>query len=212
MPINLKRLLYLFAIILPGILLQVIINTGQIESIIQFLKNNYLIYLPFIFISKIVGVVYPPFPGTLLTFSAIPVFGWEVAYFLDIFGSFSGSCITFYLGKRYGYGLMRSILGDKLVEKIKGIRLKKHNQIESAIVLRFASIGILSDGIVWGASMWGFKFQTFIIGYMIAHFVTTAPLFLLLGLSVSFSSWLITFGVAFIAWILLYRFKGRYFE
>ena len=212
MSIIFKKIALIIIILSPGILLQVLYFSDYLNFIRFFLEANILFYLPLTLITKIMGVIYPPFPGTLMTFSAVPLIGWETAYFIDILGSFIGASTSFFLGKKYGYKLMLIFLGDRLVDKIKKIRLKKHNQIEASIILRFASIGILSDGIVWGASTWGFRYATFIIGYMIAHLVTTLPLFILLGVSVSFSSWVVTIVIGIIAWGLLYQLKGRYFE
>jgi uncharacterized membrane protein YdjX (TVP38/TMEM64 family) len=206
------KAIFIIILILPAIIFQVFLQKGLLEELIIVLKNNLNTYIFLILITKILGVLYPPFPGTLTTFSAIPIIGWQQAYLLDFIGSFLGSSLVFYLGRKFGLNLITNFLGKKIAEKIKKIKLKKRNQIESAIIVRFASIGVLSDGVVWGASIWGFEYRFFIIGYMIAHLISTVPLFLLVGLSVSISSWLITLIIAIVAWGLLYRLKGRYFE
>ncbi len=104
------------------------------------------------------------------------------------------------------------MVGQPLTEKIRHTQLKRTNQVEAAIVLRFATGGLLSDGLAWGASLIGFRYKSFIVGYLISHIITTLPIFYLVGVSMSFDSWIAVAAVAITAWLVMYKFKGRYFE
>ena len=120
--------------------------------------------------------------------------------------------VSYFLGKKYGYTILKKVVGKFLADKIRAIKLKQRNQIEAALFLRFASGGLLSDGLAWGASLIGFRYVPFITGYIVSHFATTLPIFYLISASISYHSWLIGGVGVIVAWMILYRFKGRYFE
>jgi hypothetical protein len=71
---------------------------------------------------------------------------------------------------------------------------------------------MLSDGLAWGGSLLGFRFIPFFFGYIVSHLITTLPVFFILSLSSQVKSWIIFIPLVIIAWLLIIKFKGRYFE
>ena len=108
---------------------------------IDWVQRNKLTYLLFLWLAKTVSIIYPPIPGVLMTLASIPLVGWELAYLIDILGSFTGATAAFWFGKKYGLSLLRWLVGEKLVSKIEAIKLRSANQIEAAFVLRIAAGG-----------------------------------------------------------------------
>jgi len=177
------------------------------------LADNYLpIYLLILLCLKALGVIFPPIPGAIFTLVSIPVIGWKLAYLIDLLGSTIGVCVAFYLGKKFGYTLLYRFVGTKITNKISKIKLKQNNQIESAIFLRFATGGLLSDGLAWGGGLIGFSFVPLLIGFTVAHLVLTLPIFYLVAFSISLNSGYIIAITAILAWLVILKFKGRYFE
>jgi len=116
------------------------------------------------------------------------------------------------LGKKYGEKLIKWIAGENLLAKIKAVKLKPGNQFEAAFVLRTASGGALSDTLAWGASLIGLRYFPYLLGHLVNHILVTLPIFLLVGFSIKVHSWLLIGPVMLIAWLLVWKFKGRYFE
>jgi len=134
-----------------------------------------------------------------------------LAYLIDLTGSTLGSSIAFILGKKYGQSILSRVVGQGITEKIMNTKLKQGTQVEASIVLSFASVG-LSDGLAWGGSLIGFKFWPFALGRIMSHLLTTLPIFFLIAVSTSFNSWLIVAFATVLAWLMIFKFKGRYFE
>ena len=193
-------------------LVQLASQSEIVISLSSTVQSHLPLYLVALLILKTSSIVYPPLPGVVLTLASIPLIGWERAYFIDITGSTIGATISFFLGKKYGSSILTRVIGKSLADKIVSVKLKQKNQIEAAIFLRFASGGMLSDGLAWGASLIGFKYPPFIIGYVISHVITTLPVFYLVAASISFDSWIVVASVAILAWFIIFKFKGRYFE
>jgi uncharacterized membrane protein YdjX (TVP38/TMEM64 family) len=206
------KLSWILLLILPAILIQLFAKSAVVANLSTIVQANLLVYLIVILILKSFGIVYPPMPGVALTLASIPLIGWKLAYLLDFTGGMLGATAAYYLGRKYGYSILKRILGEQIVDKIKKTNLKQRNQIEAAIMLRFASGGVLSDGLTWGASLIGFRYVPFAVGYAISHLITTLPIFYFINASITLNSWLLVAVVAILAWLIIYKLKGRYFE
>jgi uncharacterized membrane protein YdjX (TVP38/TMEM64 family) len=200
-----------FLLLVP-LIIKLFVNQELFVHLNSLLEERFVLFLILLLITKASSIVYPPLPGAIFTLGSLPLLGWEWAYTVDVIGSMLGASIAFLLGSRYGKRLITWATGDKITQKITSIKVKKDRQIEASILIRIASGGILSDGLAWGASLIGFRYKPFIIGYLISHLLTTLPLFILLSLSISVQSWAILLPIAALVWFLLYKFKGRYFE
>ncbi|NCN06926.1 MAG: hypothetical protein GW946_03750 [Candidatus Pacebacteria bacterium] len=181
-------------------------------KLIAFLQQNLLIYLPAIFVAKILGLIIPIIPGGLFTLTAIPVIGWLPAYLIDIAGSFVAANIAYSISARYGTNIIGRIFGQKILKKLASIKIKPTREVETSFMLRLAGTGMLSDALIWGAPLLKLSRWKFLIGYHLAHIVTTAPLFYLTGQAVSLNQAAYLIPIALASITLLFVLKGRYFE
>lgn len=181
-------------------------------ELIIFLQSNLLVYLPAIFIAKMLGLIIPIIPGGLFTLTAIPVIGWLPAYLIDITGSFVAANIAYSISARYGSRFVRKIFGQKILSKLESIKLKQEREIESSFMLRLAGVSLLSDALIWGAPLLKLPRWKFMLGYHLAHLITTVPLFYLTGQAVSLNQATYLIPIAIASIILLFVLKGRYFE
>lgn len=208
----LGRVGFILLLISPALIIQ-LASQSRLVIHLNTLVHIYLpLYLFTLIILKVLGIVYPPLPGIVFTLASIPLVGWKVAYLVDLVGSTLGATCAFFLGKKYGYTFLNRMIGKTLADKIMKIKLKKKNQIEASLFLKFASGGLFSDGLAWGASLIGFRYIPFTIGYAISHVVLTLPVFFFVSASISFNSWVVIATVSALAWLAIYKFKGRYFE
>ena len=194
------------------ILLQLWAKTESVHQLIEVIHRYLPLFLIMVMFAKAASILYPPLPGVVFTLTLIPLVGWELAYLFDLIGSLIGASASYFLGQKYGLTILKRVLGKTLTTKIAKVTLKPINQIEAAIMLRLAAGGLLSDGLAWGASIIGFRFKPFIVGYAISHALTTAPVFYALGASLSLHSWALFLAVAGLSWLVIFKFKGRYFE
>jgi uncharacterized membrane protein YdjX (TVP38/TMEM64 family) len=193
-------------------LLIILVSQSQATQFLDLLRANETTFLVSLLVGKSISIVYPPLPGAVLTMGSIPIVGWQRAYLVDIFGSSFGATAAYFLGRKYGVKLLRWAVGEKIANKVLGVKIKKRNQVETTFMLRLASGGILSDGLAWGASLIGLRYPAFIIGYLMSHLLTTLPIFYFLSVSIELKSWIVAIPAAVIAWFLIYKLKGRYFE
>lgn len=206
-----KRALYLLIIFAPLIILQFVLSPEDLSALQENVQNYFLLYVITVFLLKTLSIVYPPLPGVTFTLTSVPIIGWQYSYLIDLAGSTTGAIIAYLLGKKYGKPILKSLFGEKIFSMIDKVRLREGKQLEAAIVLRLASSG-LSDALAWIASTVGFRLSPFIIGFVIAHILTTPIFFYLVEKSINYNSGFIIGIIAVSTWVFIYRFKGRYFE
>lgn len=208
-----NKLLLLVLITIPAVGIIPRLLDPQFQVSLLSLSQSHLEFVVLsLFLLKTAAILYPPVPGSIITIAAIPFIGWPHAYMVEITGSLTGSSLAYLAGKYKGKQFIIWLIGKKTADKLFKLKLKQKNQFEAAIILRLASGGMLSDGLAWGASLLGFRYLPFILGYCISHLLSTLPIFILVGFSISLKSWVVVVPVAIIAWLLLLKFKGKYFE
>ena len=208
----LSKCLLLFLLILPALFIQFASHSDIVIGLTSLIQTHLLLSIFLLLLLKVFSVIYPPMPGIVFTLATIPILGWKTAYAIDFVGSAIGTTSSYYLGKKFGSAILKKIVGKSLANKILAIKLKQKNQIEATVFIRFASGGVLSDGLAWGANLIGFQYVPFITGYSICHLITTLPVFYFVAASISLDSWVVFAAAMVIAWLVIFKFKGRYFE
>ncbi|OGJ20482.1 MAG: hypothetical protein A3J60_02105 [Candidatus Pacebacteria bacterium RIFCSPHIGHO2_02_FULL_46_9] len=181
-------------------------------SLITLLQDHYILYVPAIFLGKILGLIIPIIPGGIFTLSAVPVIGWLPAYSIDLAGSVVAANIAYSISGRYGIRVVKKLFGQKITDKLSSIRVRPNRTVETACILRLAGVSLLSDALIWCAPLLKLPRWRFLLGYHLAHLVTTAPLFFLTERAISVNQAGYLLPIALSALILLFFLKGRYFE
>lgn len=182
------------------------------QSLIAWSKNHKILFLTILFLIKISGVVWPPISGGIFTLGSIPFIGWFPAYLVDFSGSFVGSTIDFYLGRKYGYPFLEKIFDESTIDKIRKIKIKPGREIETVTYLRIFTGSLFMEAICYGAGLLNIKFSRFVIGSIISHLVVGIPTFYLIGGIFNINN--LTFGILGFAIIipLFIKLKGRFLE
>lgn len=205
-----KQLLVTIFILLLFIVPVVFFKSEDLQPLVKLIQSNIVTAIPLILIFKILGTIYPPINGQILTIVSIPIVGWQLAYVLDLAGNIIGISLSYYFGKKFGVKIIRKIVGGKIIKKIQNFKIKPNNQIESVIMLRLASFG-LSDFIAWSGSIVGIKFIPLIIGSIISHVLINLPIFFMLSQAIQLKSLVFFIPLAILSVVLLWKFRKRYF-
>lgn len=187
-------------------------HTPTFQIFMDWSKSNLVIFCVTIFILKVIGTVYPPLPGGLLTLGAIPIIGWVPAYAIDFLGSATAGSIDYYLGYKYGMPFLKKVLDPGTLENIQRLKIKKDKELESIFVMRVLLGSTIIEAINYGAGLLKVSYKNFFIGSIASHLLYGIPAFyigesLIRGENVVYSLVSIVITV-FIFW----KIKGRYFE
>ena len=178
----------------------------------KWVQSNLILYYGFVVFTKALAIVWPPLPGNLFTLTSIPFWGWFVAYSADFLGSILGSSVAFYLGKKYGFKLINRVFSSDMESKIRGVKIKNKNEIESVFMIKTLGGGLLMEAVSYGAGLLNIKYINFLIGSILSHLLFGIPIFFLANqiLDSKNAVWTVVFVA--ISLIVLWKIKGRYFE
>lgn len=83
---------------------------------------------PFFFILlQMMIVIFPIVPGGVTLLLGVYFFGPAVGFLTSYIGICIGSCVDFYLGKKYGIGLIQKLTSEKTVNKYQYYLSSKYN-------------------------------------------------------------------------------------
>ena len=187
------------------------INSLYFTGFLAWSQENIVFYYSVLVSLKIIGIVWPPIPGGLLTLGSIPVLGWPLAYSADFFGSVIGSTIAYFLARKYGLDFMKKIFDEDIVEKLTKVRIKPHREIESIFLFRFFG-GTIVELICYGAGLLKVRFRNYLIATILSHMALGIPAFYLTRNILAGRGILINLSLVIVMVVLLFRLRHRYFE
>lgn len=174
-------------------------------------QANPLIFYPTLLFSKAAGIVWPPFPGGVLTIGSVYIVGWWQAYLVDITGSMIGSVIAYYIAKKWGRGFVAKILDEKTIAKIDNIRVKPGREFEAIFLFRVFG-GTVVEIVVYAAGLLKVPFKKFLVASIFSHMVTGVPLFYFADAALRRENIYINIILLTIAVMLFIKLRKRYFE
>ena len=174
-------------------------------------QSNPLVFYPVLLVSKIFGIVWPPFPGGVLTVGSVYIVGWWQAYLVDITGSMIGSTIAYFVAKKWGRGFVAKVLDHKTIEKIDKIRVKPGREFEAIFLFRVFG-GTVVEIVVYAAGLLKVPFKKFLVASIFSHMVTGIPLFFFADAALKRENLYINIVLLTIAVILFMKLRKRYFE
>lgn len=174
-------------------------------------QSNIFLYVSLLVLIKVVGIIWPPIPGGVLTLGSIPVLGWQVAYASDLAGSVIGSSVAYFLAKKYGQNLMKKLFDADAIAKIMKIKIKPKREIESIFLLRIFG-GNVVEVICYGAGILGVGFRNFFIGTVLSHLALGIPVFYFAGGIFDRNRILVNFVFVASTMLIFYKLRHRYFE
>lgn len=162
-------------------LTKILNGVSRIESLQLFVSKHNYIFVISLFIIKILGIVWPPIPGGIFTVAAIPLIGWELAFFVDFVGNAIGISISFYLGRKYGDKILKKLFPQKVINFIKRVKLDERKQTEGIFFVSLATGFFMVEVTSYGFGYLKAKYISFLKGSLAASLIRGLPAYYLLG-------------------------------
>lgn len=191
---------------------------------VLFLKSSYfsefqtwaegkeVILFTSLIIIKVLGIIWPPLPGGVITLGAIPVIGWELAYTSDLLGTTLGCSLAFSLSRHYGKGFLRKLFSDGVIEQIESLRFRRQRQFEMFLVLMVAGSTVV-DIIAYAAGLIkSVNFSSFILARLLSHLIIGIPSFILVGKIVAGQNVIVNVALILLLIPIIWKLRHRYLE
>lgn len=127
---------------------------------------------------KVAAIVWPPIPGSLVTFGAIPILGWFPAYLADFTGTAIGSAIAYWIAYHWGTKFVAHILGKSTADKLQSFQVPADREFEAVFVFRILGAGMV-EAICYAGGLLRIRFDKFMLAILLSHAVLGLPAFYL---------------------------------
>ncbi len=143
-----------------GLALVLLVVIPNIENVAAFAKNNSLL-APLILIAwRILAIVIPPIPGSMLSYALLPVFGWWESFIYSAIGVLIGTSTAFWLARRFRERLVGRFLPLRRVHELQG---RMSSKTEFLVFLGFMLVtSPISDFMSYVAGLSKISFLKFI--------------------------------------------------
>ncbi len=209
---NINLIIFILSLFVTVVLYLVFITSPHYNTFLVWAKQNVFLLFSIIVLIKIIGIIWPPIPGGFLSWGSIPFMGWQLAYLSDLIGNIIGSIVTYYIGRKYGFKILKKLFDESLVKKIKSLKFKKERGFEMVFLYRVLGTVVLSEVITYGAGILKMPFLPFLLASITAHLVYNLPAYFLFNAAIYSANPILVLGSLVALIILIYKTKGRYFE
>lgn len=187
------------------------VNTAYFDVVETWAQNNYERFVIFLFITKVIGIVWPPLPGVIPIIAAIPVIGWVPALIIDSVGYMVGATIAFLLSRYFGMRVIRLLFGEAGVREVNKIKIKPNRELEAITLMKIFGGGI-AEFISYAAGITNMRLRNFLLGSIISLVVVNIPMFYYFDFAFSQNNLLYAFIPLIVGLLLFYFLRRRYFE
>jgi len=184
-------------------------NTLYFKYILKWAKNNKGLLITVIIFIKIIGIVWPPIPGALVSIAAIPILGWKLAYLSNLTGLIIGAVTAYKIAEMWGEKLVKKIID---LNTMKKIRIKKGREIELVILLTIFGGGAFFEAVCYAAGLLKIDIKKFLVGIIIGNALVGIPYYYIIDKAILLNMTLIAIILSLSIVFILYKLKIRYLE
>ena len=151
------------------LLVLIFFNPYNVNSTLNFTSEHLVFGAIFLILLRTLSNIFPAIPGGMIAFSAVPIFGWFVAFLCNAIGILLGASIAFFLARIYREPLVSRFASlNKINELGKQVTNKK--QFMALVAFRLFTVPVvdISSYVIGLTKINYLKFVT-------ATFIATLP-------------------------------------
>jgi len=153
----------LVVLILTGVYL-VFRNSPQ--QIITAIKTHPYLGAFLLILWRIVGIIFPAIPAGVVSFAAVPIFGWLKTYLYTLTGIMIGTSTSFFLARKFREPLVKRFVPLKRIHEIED-KLTKRQEFLAIIGIRIFTVPVM-DFSSYAAGLTKISFPKFFLATLIA--------------------------------------------
>src|SRR3989344_677624 len=161
-----KRNFFLIFGFLIFLLLLFLISRNYTLFIIQIIEKNPFVGPLLLVIWRVVGIIFPAIPAGVVSFAAVPIFGWLKTYLYTLTGIMIGTSISFFLARKFREPLVKRFVPLKRIHEIED-KLTKRQEFLAIIGIRLFTVPVM-DFSSYAAGLSKISFPKFFLATLIA--------------------------------------------
>jgi len=160
-------------LITPVLIISILILAGTYfvfadspEKVI-FTINSHIFLGPLLLILwRIIGIIFPIIPAGVISFAAVPIFGWLATYIYTVTGIMIGTSISFFLARKFREPLAGRFVPLKKLHQLEG-ELSERKRFLAIVALRLFTVPVM-DFSSYAAGLTRISFPKFFLATLIA--------------------------------------------
>lgn len=154
------------------IILYLIYNFGILELKNQ--VNKLGLWAPLaIFILRSASIIFPALPSTAYSILAGGILGFEKGLITICLADLTSCSISFFISRNYGKNIVRSIIGDKFIDRIERLS-KNHIEDNFFLMTGFLMTGLF-DFVCYAVGLTKVSWRRFAMALSISIFISNPP-------------------------------------
>ena len=136
------------------------------ENIIFILTNSLYLGPVILILWRILGILVPAIPAGIVSFAAVPIFGWLATYIYTLTGILMGTSISFWLARRFREPLVGKFVPLKKLHQLEG-ELSERKRFLAIVALRLFTVPVM-DFSSYAAGLTRISFPKFFLATLLA--------------------------------------------
>src|SRR3990167_8577070 len=153
----------LIVLILAGVYL---VSKNSPQQVILLIKTHSYLGPTLLILWRIIGIIVPAIPAGVISFAAVPIFGWFTTYIYTVTGIMIGTSISFFLARKFREPLVERFVPIKKIHKLED-RLTERQKFLGLVVIRLFTVPVM-DFSSYAAGLTRISFPKFFLATFIA--------------------------------------------
>src|SRR3989338_8709365 len=153
----------LIVLILAGVYL---VSKNSPQQVILLIKTHSYLGPTLLILWRIIGIIFPAIPAGVVSFAAVPIFGWLKTYLYTLTGIMIGTSISFFLARKFREPLVKRFVPLKRIHEIED-KLTKRQEFLAIIGIRLFTVPVM-DFSSYAAGLSKISFPKFFLATLIA--------------------------------------------
>ena len=136
------------------------------EKVIFTISNHIFLGPLLLILWRIIGIIFPAIPAGVISFAAVPIFGWFHTYIYTVTGIMIGTSISFFLARKFREPLVKRFVPLKRIHKIEN-KLTERQEFLAIIGIRIFTVPVM-DFSSYVAGLSKISFPKFFLATLIA--------------------------------------------
>lgn len=136
------------------------------ENIIFILTNSLYLGPVILILWRILGILIPAIPAGIVSFAAVPIFGWLATYIYTLTGILMGTSISFWLARKFKEPLVGKFVPLKKLHQLEG-ELSERKRFLAIVALRLFTVPVM-DFSSYAAGLTRISFPKFFLATLLA--------------------------------------------
>ena len=155
-----------FGLLILFLVIVYLVFKNSPQQVITAIKTHPYLGALLLILWRIVGIIFPAIPAGVVSFAAVPIFGWLKTYLYTLTGIMIGTSISFFLARKFREPLVKRFVSVKRLHELED-KLTERQKFWAIVGIRLFTVPVM-DFSSYAAGLTKISFPKFFLATLIA--------------------------------------------